>query len=165
MRLFVGEEPYFKRRPKGSRTPPADRGGRLRGEVISAVPVKRNGAVTGVLIGVVGNIGKFQLTNSIVTGETDSICLLKNDGSILAGNSSGSSSGNFFQLVQPLDRSEDLERMKADFLSGTPGFGAFRLGGVPMLAAYSAIRGRTAGFSSPRPTTTAPTRRRTGFCS
>lgn len=142
MRLFIGEEPYFEKAAGGEPNISGRQGeAGSPGEVISAVPVKRNGAVAGVLIGVVGNIGQFPLTNSIATGETDSICLLKNDGSILAGSSSGGLSGNFFRLAQPLDRSEDLERMETDFLNGTPGFGAFRLGGVPMLAAYSAIDG------------------------
>ena len=142
MRLFVGQEPYFEKAVGGEPNTSGRQGeAGSAGEVISAVPVNRNGTVTGVLIGEVGNIGNFQLTNSIVTGETDSICLLKNDGSILAGNSSGSSAGNFFQLAQPLDGSGDLERMKVDFLNGTQGFGAFRLGGAPVFAAYSAIRG------------------------
>ena len=136
--LHVAGESYFEKALGGEANTAGRQGEQgTAGEVISAVPVKRDGNVTGVLIGTVGNIGRFQLTNSIVTGETDAIYLLKNDGSVLSGGPSGS----FFEQTQPLDRSDDLKRMEADFLSGTPGFGAFRLGGVPVLAAYTAVLG------------------------
>lgn len=109
------------------------------GNVFFSVPVVRDGAVTGVLIAGLGDIGQFRLTNSIVTGDTDLIYILKGDGSLLTDGLSASGGGNFFNLAQPLGSGGDFERMKSDFRNGSSGVGAFTVDGRAMLAAYSGI--------------------------
>lgn len=140
-RLSVVDKPYFIKAMKGipnisgqqvTQGPPE--------EVVLAIPVLRNDAVTGVLIASLSDIDQFQLTSSIVTGETDSVCVLEKDGTILSGNFPGGG-GSFFDLLQSGGNKDKLSGIKADFQNGASGINTLRIGDSSVLAAYSVIKG------------------------
>lgn len=139
-RLAVGDKPYFQKALQGICNISDRQISRTETEILLAVPVIHNGVVTGALIAALDDIGQLFQESSVGFGKTEYRCILKEDGTILFSNFSVGMA-NFFDLIQPADGFEQLNKIKEDFISGASKTQKLQMKETTMVVSYSGIEG------------------------